>query len=1017
MKGETEKVRYDKLKRLAYDIDDVLDKYKTAVLKSEVERDEAQTPSTSSVSSQVPNTPISLFGGIAPRIKELNKRVEAIAKEKDYLSLAIDKSSSTDPKLERLETTSFFVEPVVYGRDHDKLDLIDRLLVSDNNRGRRSGNDTPLIAIVGMGGLGKTTLAGLVFKDKRVRKHFHKRIWVCVSDPFDEVRIAKAILESLKGEPSKFNVLHNLLEEIEEIIEEKRFLLVLDDVWTEDENKWKQLKGSLCSASRESRILVTTRKKNVATMMCCSNPILLDLLSKEDSWSLFSEAAFWGRSEEDCENLESIGREIVDKCGGLPLAIKTMANLLCSKGTEEQWQRISDSEMWELEDPEIFKDLYAPLLLSYCDLPMSVQQCFRYCAIFPKDYEIRRDELIKLWMAQGFLGETRKVNELEMMGEDCFDKLAMRGLFQEFKKDEIGGSIIECKMHDVVHDFGHFLTKTECLLVEGQRLAESFHENARHLTLIAKPDNIPIDGIKGLEKLRSFLVQYNSDAKVPKLYESMSNLIDQLISVRVLRFYSGHSVYDNYLRIPKEIGNLIHIRYLNLEGNSLRELSETLCDLCNLQTLNIRKCHTLRELPRGMGRLTKLRHLQNGSIKILMPKGVGRLTSLQTLEEIAVIRGGNRTSSDSFSLADLGKLIHLRGKLSIQWLGNVEETSEAREAQLSTKTGLRSLTLDFRGGNFKKREKKTESDALLLQALHPPPRLHTLKIEFCGWEEWEYELLLRSRGGQGHQSSSSSSSSSIAFPSIMPKLQRLSIGACSKLKTLPHHLLQSRALQELTIRESRFLFERFNKERGHDWPSISHIPQVEIKRPFNFPRYSAAEILEQEPSSSSWSGQGVWKELLLKPSKPIQRILIAAIGVNFFMQASGNDAVVYYSPKVFKDAGISDRKQQIGVSIIMGIAKTCFVFISALFLDRFGSRPLLLIGSIGMVISLGGLGFGSKYLEQCQDKPEWAIALCIVAGIVAVGTVFFYFFLPETKGKSLEEIEVLFEDKPLDGKQ
>ncbi|OMO58097.1 Sugar/inositol transporter [Corchorus olitorius] len=247
----------------------------------------------------------------------------------------------------------------------------------------------------------------------------------------------------------------------------------------------------------------------------------------------------------------------------------------------------------------------------------------------------------------------------------------------------------------------------------------------------------------------------------------------------------------------------------------------------------------------------------------------------------------------------------------------------------------------------------------------------------------------------------------------------------------------------------------------------------------------AAEILEQEPSSSSWSGQGVWKELLLKPSKPIQRILIAAIGVNFFMQASGNDAVVYYSPEVFKDAGISDRKQQIGVSIIMGIAKTCFVFISALFLDQFGRRPLLLIGSVGMVISLGGLGFGSKYLEQCQDKPEWAIALCIVAvcayvsffaiglgpitwvysseifpmrlraqgsslaisvnrvvsgivsmtfltisekitfggmffalaGIVAVGTVFFYFFLPETKGKSLEEIEVLFEDKPLDGKQ
>ncbi|XWS72023.1 hypothetical protein CRYUN_Cryun02cG0005000 [Craigia yunnanensis] len=244
----------------------------------------------------------------------------------------------------------------------------------------------------------------------------------------------------------------------------------------------------------------------------------------------------------------------------------------------------------------------------------------------------------------------------------------------------------------------------------------------------------------------------------------------------------------------------------------------------------------------------------------------------------------------------------------------------------------------------------------------------------------------------------------------------------------------------------------------------------------------AAETLELEPSSSSWHGQGVWKELL-RPSRPIRRILIAAIGVNFFMQASGNDAVIYYSPEVFKDAGIHDRQQQVGITIIMGIAKTCFVFISALFLDHFGRRPLLLLGSTGMAISLAGLGLGSKYLQQSYDKPAWAIALCVVAvcadvsffsiglgpitwvysseilpmrlraqgsslaisvnrvvsgivsmtflsisdkitfggmffglaGIMTVGTVFFYFFLPETKGKSLEEIEILFEDNPPDG--
>ncbi|OMP06138.1 putative disease resistance protein RGA4-like protein [Corchorus olitorius] len=273
---------------------------------------------------------------------------------------------------------------------------------------------------------------------------------------------------------------------------------------------------------------------------------------------------------------------------------------------------------------------------------------------------------------------------------------------------------------------------------EVQRRVESSHGNVRHLTLTPNVEqHLPIiDGIKGVENLRSFLFPafiHTSD-NLQILTESLPKLFLQLSNLRMLVFYTNVAG----LEFLKEIGKLIHLRYLSLEGNlGLIELPEALCDLYNLQTLNIRSCLYLRKLPLKIEKLINLRHLQNEHTRNItfMPKGMGKLTSLQTLEEFVVKKGGGTNQNERpCSLEDLGKLIHLRGHLRIKRLGDYvgEEASAARtrEALLSTKAGLHSLGLDFRG-EIKEGRKRKEEEALLLQALHPPPHLQISRIESC----------------------------------------------------------------------------------------------------------------------------------------------------------------------------------------------------------------------------------------------------------------------------------------------
>eukprot|EP00261_Vitis_vinifera_P037835 XP_019079078.1 PREDICTED: putative disease resistance RPP13-like protein 1 [Vitis vinifera] len=278
--------------------------------------------------------------------------------------------------------------------DEIKEDMIRRLL-SDNT----CRNKIDVISIVGMGGAGKTTLAQLLYNDGRVKGQFHLKAWVCVSGEFCLLKVTKSILEGIGSATSSYMQSENLdllQQKLKESLGDKKFLLVLDDVWEKCRREWEGLRIPLLASGEGSKVGVTTRNPNVGKIMRADHTHPLEGLSEAHCWSLFQTLAF--ENKDSCpypQVLESIGRKLVAKCRGLPLAVKALGSLLYSKTDRREWEQILESEIWGLQDHEILPSL----LLSYQDLPLHLKQCFAYCSIFPKDHEFDKDTLILLWMA------------------------------------------------------------------------------------------------------------------------------------------------------------------------------------------------------------------------------------------------------------------------------------------------------------------------------------------------------------------------------------------------------------------------------------------------------------------------------------------------------------------------------------------------------------------------------------------------------------------------------------------
>ncbi|KAL1146458.1 hypothetical protein V6Z11_A11G374300 [Gossypium hirsutum] len=541
-----------------------------------------------------------------------------------------------------------------------------------------------------------------------VHDHFELKMWVCVSDVFDVKIIVENIIKSATGQAPDQNLeMDQLQKQLREKIGGKKYLLVLDDIWNEEMEEWVSLKELLVGGVKGSRIIVTTRSWRVAKITSKCQPYVLKGLSDDDAWSLFKEIAFEQRYADSTNSaFVEIGKQILERCGGVPLVIRTIASTLSYKETEKEWRSFKDNELLRISQKE---GKFLPTLkLSYDHLPSHLKHCFAYCRLYPKDYEIRVQTLVQLWIAQGFIKQLNQSQSLEEIGFGYFKDLVERSFFQEVKNNE---TWFTCNMHDLMHDLAESVAGIESSIVDSDKIASEVGEKCRHISI--NPSLIPL--LKG-NKLRTLL--HFPNMRTEDLSEEIWDLI--IANCRCLRVLKLNHL--DIQKISPSIYKLKHLRYLDLSGNEVVEiLPKSICKIQNLLVLKFDCCFRLQELPKKIEKLVNLTHPGCEGCNDLthMPRGIGKLTSLETLSTFVVDKDGSHGGAD---LSELRLLNNLRGQLEIRNLGSVKNAKEKfKAANLREKQHLRSLVLEWYADNG-------DDDEKSLEDLQPHPNLKKLVI-------------------------------------------------------------------------------------------------------------------------------------------------------------------------------------------------------------------------------------------------------------------------------------------------
>ncbi|KAK4425306.1 putative disease resistance protein [Sesamum alatum] len=799
-------------------------------------------------------------------IKVIRSRMSGLTKQLESMSIGGISSTSVDDTDWSRKTYGHEIEEHFVGMKKD-VEKLESLLTSD-------GRSNRVISICGMGGMGKTTLANKIYKGEAVERWFEFRAWICISQQFKVKIVLQELLKQFLPKEREQEVMqmseNQLVTNLYNMQKEKKCLVVLDDIWEIDH--WNILSHAFPIAESDSKVLLTTRNQNIASREYVH---VLECLSEDEGWTLLQKIALQTNcSQEPTAKelmlLEEIGRDIVKKCGCLPLPIYVIGGILRQEKSLAEWVKVRrniDSYLQHGKGVEKDKRVLQILDLSYDVHPYNLKPCFLYLGCFQEDQDIDTEGLYLIWMAEGLISSEDRGNEetLRDVAERYLSELANRCMiYVKMDPYSIYNRFKSCRLHDLMRDLCLLKGKEKGFVevVDRQVGREEEFSICRTVRLVIHLDELEDDHIYNIgknKKLRSLLFLGKGwDQRAWNNLKGINFGMFRFIKILILEGY----IFKNG-KFPKGIGKLILLKFLSIQKSEVEELPPSVSKLSCVQSLNLRVNEPIK-LPNFIHKMRRLRHL-------FLPRTVrsvigGGKLELDGLNDLETMCGFDSSVVDTAHVLKLQKLrvldgtIHDEESLSMILDHILNHQDQFLETKLYVEEGstllrrllmchsLSLLRIKFRVSKLPAYEQnlyRNVTQLLLLysnieedpmETLEKLPMLRDLRLFFQAYVGREMVC-----GATG-------------FPQLrrlflcdlpnlvewrvekgaMPNLDMIYIRHCNKLEMMPNDLKFITTLKQLTVSDMPMEFINrllvVDGEEGEDYHKIKHIPYITFQK-------------------------------------------------------------------------------------------------------------------------------------------------------------------------------------------